>query len=231
MSVVQTFQLLFRVSTYSTKESLRKKTVDTLKAFFNKFTRLGRFTVLNYYLHDNFKDQTLNNYVSSYLIYLFKEEVANTLDQNEAFYKCANFKRMFKLIVHMKLGNKTDLMQESSKTNAILNMLRFMLIRDVKNETHIFDLLAEAKYLEELKTAVQFSREHYEQQKKNLIGIQKNDTSIKFEASTLDNEKLAEATTEDKIGSCASALQALDLIEALRCRVVELLETQQQQKA
>ncbi len=131
---------------------------------------------------------------------------------------------MFRLIVHMSMGNKTDLMQESSKINAVLNMLRFLLIRDKGNETRVFYLLSEAPYLEELKTAVQFSREHYEQQRKNLLGVQKNDTSIKFEANTLDNERIAEATTEDKIGSCASALQALDLIELLRCRVVELLE-------
>lgn len=223
MSVVQTFQLLFRVTTYSSKESLRKHSVDTLKAFFEKFDRKGRYTVLTYFLHDNSNDQTLNNYVSSYLVYLFKEEVGTTLDQNEDFYKSANFQRVFNLIVKMKHGNKTDLMQESSKINAILNMLRYILIRDEKNETGVFKYLANVPYLDDLKGAVQFSKESYEQQKKNLTGMQKNDTSMQFEATTSAGEKINEPSTEDKIGTCVNALQSLDLIELLRCRVVELL--------
>jgi len=121
-AVVQTFQLLFRVATYSTKESLRTTGVDALKSFFYKFDRQGRYTILNYYLYDNAKDTTLNNYVSSYLIYLFKEEVASTLDSNEQFYKCANFTRIFKLVVKLKLGMKTDIIQESSRINAVLKL-------------------------------------------------------------------------------------------------------------
>lgn len=137
-SVAQTFQLLFRVTTYSSKEDLRKSAVDALKAFFHKFDRQGRYTVLKYFIYDNAKDTTLNNYVSSYLIYLFKEEVASGLDLDEDFYKkasTANFKRLFRLIVKMKNGIKTDILQEASKLNAILNMLRFVLMRDSKNET------------------------------------------------------------------------------------------------
>merc|ERR1712127_955530 len=105
VAVVQTFQLLFRVTTYSTKENIRKTSVETLKSFFRKFDRQGRYTILNYYLYDNTKDSTMNNYVSSYLIYLFKEEVATSLDENEIFYKSisnANFHRLFRLIVKMK---------------------------------------------------------------------------------------------------------------------------------
>ena len=59
-SLVQTFQLLFRVSTYSTKETIRKEAVDNLRAFFHKFNRQGRYEILNYFLNDNLKDQTLN---------------------------------------------------------------------------------------------------------------------------------------------------------------------------
>lgn len=223
-SLVQTFQLLFRVSTYSTKETIRKEAVDNLRAFFHKFNRQGRYEILNYFLNDNLKDQTLNNYISSFLVYLFKEEVAETLDNNEAFYKAnANFKRMFILIVKMKHGIKTDIMQESSKINGILNMLRFILIRDIKNETRIYDLLGKSEYLPHLKTAVEFCKGHYEQEKKNIIGMQKNDTSMKFEATTEGGEKINEPTSDDKITSCVNALQSLDLIELLRCRVVELL--------
>lgn len=175
-------------------------------------------------MNDNLRDQTLNNYISSFLVYLFKEEVADTLNNNETFYKAnANFKRMFNLIVKMKHGIKTDIMQESSKINAILNMLRFILIRDIKNETRIYDLLGKAEYLPHLKTAVEFSKGHYEQEKKNLIGLKKNDTSMKFEAATEAGEKINEPTSDDKITSCVNALQSLDLIELLRCRVVELL--------
>jgi hypothetical protein len=226
-AVVQTFQLLFRVATYSTKESLRTTGVDALKSFFYKFDRQGRYTILNYYLYDNAKDTTLNNYVSSYLIYLFKEEVASTLDSNEQFYKCANFTRIFKLVVKLKLGMKTDIIQESSRINAVLNLLRFLLLRDKANETRVFDLVKGAGFLDELKTGVQFSREHYGQEKKNLLGMQKNDTSMKFEA-TMEGSgaKVEEPSTDDRIGSCVNALQSLDLIESLRCRVVELLDNE-----
>ncbi len=224
-AVVQTFQLLFRVSTYSTLEDLRKAGVEALKTFFYKFDRHGRYTILSYYLYDNTKDTTLNNYVSSYLIYLFKEEVANTLDLDEDFYKSANFTRIFRLTVKLKLGVKTDIIQESSRINAVLNMLRFLLLRDKANVTKVFDLLKNADFLEELKNGIQIGRGHYGQEKKNLLGMQKNDTSMKFEASMEGSgEKVEEPTTAERIRSCENALQSLDLIESLRCRVVELLE-------
>ena len=112
------------MSTYSRQEPLRNKAVNTLKSFFEKFSRSGRYTVLNYYLHDNSTDQTLNNYVSAYLIYLFKEEVAATLDQNEPFYKCANFR-------YNKIVGLTELFL-NQKNEALSRCLYYLLNNNCK---------------------------------------------------------------------------------------------------
>jgi len=50
---------------------------------------------------------------------------------------------------------------------------------------------------------------------------------MKFEA-TMEGSgaKVEEPSTDDRIGSCVNALQSLDLIESLRCRVVELLDNE-----
>ena len=224
--IVQSFQLLFRVAVYATKESLRQLGVSTLRNYFEHFDRRGRYTVLNYFLNDNSQDQTLNNYVSSYLVYLFKEEVSASLDLNETFYvqsnTNSNFKRLFRLIVKMKQGIQTDLMQESSKITAILNMLRFVLIRDKQeNRTHIFDMLKESEYLNELKISIQFSKEHYAKEQKNLINMEPTE-AVKCEVTTSSNETIKEPTVDDKLQSCKNALQSIDLLDSLRCRVDEL---------
>ena len=234
LPIVETLQTLFKITVFSQFECVRKQTVNVLRSYFERFDRTGRHWFLHYFLHDNCTNESLNNYVSSFLIYLFKEEVNECLSTNETFYTYhikedskrvnLNFKRIFNLITKLKTSPQSNVIQEGSKISAILNLIRFLLIKDKLNETGMNDLLIVSDYLSELGKQVEATKSSYGYQKHNLFNTkEKNETDGgEMEVST-QNGTLAEPTLDEKISSVQNALQSIELIESLQTRCIELL--------
>lgn len=234
LPIVETLQTLFKITVFSQFESVRKQTVTVLRLYFERFDRTGRHWFLHYFLHDNYTNESLNNYVSSFLIYLFKEEVNECLSTNEPFYAYhvkedskrvnLNFKRIFNLITKLNTSPQSNVIQEGSKISAVLNLIRFLLIKDKLNETGINELLIVSDYLSQLSKQVEATKSSYGYQKHNLLGTKdKNEADGgEIEVST-QNGTLTEPTLDDKISSVQNALQSIELIESLQTRCTELL--------
>lgn len=226
--LVELVQLLFKVAVFSEFESVRKQALDVLKLFFDRFNRMGRYWFLIYFLNDNSKNETLNNYASSYLVYLFKEELNECLSSNDPFYNYQfktrvnfNFKRLFSLIT--RLNPSTNLMQEASKVMAILNLIRFVLIGDKQNQTGLNELLVAGDYLEELKRLTEATKSSYELEKHTMLNKpQENESGSQLEVKT-QNGILNEPSFDEKLQSVKNGLQSIELIESLRLRSLELL--------
>ena len=126
----------------------------------------------------------------------------------------------------MKKKAETDLMQESTKIVAILNLIRFILLRDKANQTELFDSIKSSPYLkEDLEDAVKLAKAHYELEYRNLMSDSGEKMSQqKFQVCTPKNEHMKEPTINDKCESVKAALQSIDLIESLRVRNKEILE-------
>ena len=161
---------------------------------------------------------------------MFKEELNECFIQRDLFYSSqyANFKYLFKLVLKLKNDVKTDLVHESAKLIACLNMLRYLVLRDKANMTGVFDLLRESPFLNELEKAAQLSKAHYELESRNL----KTEPSYEVNNNVMlqvklgfDKERtLREPSTEDRLNSLNSGLQTIDLIECLRIRVFEIIQ-------
>lgn len=223
--------LLFKISVYSTRELIRKRSGNLLKLIFRKFTRPVRCEFLvNYYnMHLNFSD-TANIYIVSFLIYLLKEELNECLNMSDSFYTSSGqFAKLFKLIFHLSNDVKTDLVHESVNINASLNLLRYILLRDKENSTKVYDLVRESSYLSELQRAIQLSKAHYELEIRNLkqdkqAGLsQQQETVLDVCLMGKSNKQLKEPSLEDKLAAARSGLYSIDLIECLRVRVEEII--------
>ena len=221
-AVTNYIQLLFRVVVYSDLELNRKNGVETLKTYFHKLNRSGRFWFINYFLLSNEQDETLNNFVSSYLIYLFKEEVNESLNTEDGFYlaETFNFKRLFTLSIRLKKGG--DIVRVSSRIIGALNMIRFVILRDKEDKTGVYKLLLNLDFLADLKKIITDTKSHYQFEAKNTKENPKTESSQQLEVTTASNETIKEPSVEEKLKSIDSALQTLDLIESLRSRCREL---------
>jgi hypothetical protein len=235
----QLIQLLFKMMVLSHYESIRKQSNSVFKSLYKKFDRSAHFYFVKYY-YNHFKyDETMNNYVSAYLIYLFKEEL-NECFNNDHDYIVKNklvLKKIFNLILILKHKVETDLMDESAKIVGILNLLRFILLRDKTNKTDCLDIVKSSPFLDDLEKAIQLSKAHYELEEKNMKSLPKSDifsnkqNDNKFEVHTVnDNEKINEPSVDDKIKSVQLALQTFDLIESLRVRINEIITERQNDK-
>ena len=130
------------------------------------------------------------------MVYLFKEELNECLtNNNELFYTYhvknakhinSNFKRSFNLITKLNTFSQNNLVQESSKVIAILNLIRFLLIKDKKNETGINELLIVSDYLNELNKSIAATKSSYSYEQHNMLNKEKSEetSTSKMEVST-----------------------------------------------
>jgi hypothetical protein len=226
---------LFKISVYATHEPARKQSSALLKLLFAKLDRPARFDFINIFANQhgsNNNNDTGNIYIQSFLIYLFKEEVNECISCNDSFYCSTSSNNNFKTLcgVNLRLGNgdETDLVQESSKLVAGLNLIRFVLLRDKLNVTGVREVVRALPFLGHLERAVRVSKAHYELEKRNIHNKQPseiNNNSISgINVSLSGGKELRQPSSKEQLGAVEAGLQSIDLIECLRIRVFEILE-------
>lgn len=99
----ETVELLLKISVFCQEDGLRRLGGQLLRMFFSKFERRGRFdflkNFLSRYLDDADRGDQSADYVCSYLIYLFKEEMNECFSKQDGFYfNNRNFTDMFNII-------------------------------------------------------------------------------------------------------------------------------------
>ncbi|KAL4234220.1 hypothetical protein ACF0H5_005873 [Mactra antiquata] len=174
-----------------------------------------------------------------FCVNLFKNQMEEILSNPEMcsedaeFFIGLNLKRIFLLICNLPEGPATDLVENSDRIIAVLNLMRYLILRDPpkKNLTGFWNFIKELEtdFLKPLQVGIDMSKGHYALE---VEGIEKgndskatNEEEVEMSVSVA-GFKMPKMARGQKIAVMRQALNTLDLINSLVVRVNELLEQQ-----
>uniref|UniRef100_A0A8B9MJA4 Glomulin, FKBP associated protein n=1 Tax=Accipiter nisus TaxID=211598 RepID=A0A8B9MJA4_9AVES len=217
-------QDLVKVMTLCPIEHLRKKSLHILQLFIDKFDTEGKYTLFRCLL------KTSNHAgVEGYIIKNIKDQIHLSLTRacDNIWFTGHHLISLLDLVLLLPEGAETDLLQNSDRIMASLNLLRYLVIKDCEsdNQTGVWTTLAkiEQNFLKPLHVGLNMSKAHYEAEiknkKENRRGYSNTVCSV-----TVSGEKMPAMTTEMQLQVLHSALFTFDLIESVLARVEELIE-------
>nr|XP_021148191.1 glomulin isoform X2 [Columba livia] len=218
-------QDLVKVMTLCPIEHLRKKSLNILQLFIDKFDAEGKYTLFRCLL------KTSNHAgVEGYIIKNIKDQIHSSLTAcDNVWFTGHHLISLLDLVLMLPEGAETDLLQHSDRIMASLNLLRYLVIKDCEsdNQTGVWTTLAkiERNFLKPLHVGLNMSKAHYEAEIKNKKENRKEAHSSNTVCSvTVGGEKMPAMTTEMQLQVLHSALFTFDLIESVLARVEELIE-------
>ncbi|NWI11206.1 GLMN protein, partial [Crypturellus soui] len=218
-------QNLVKVMTLCPIEHLRKKSLNILQLFINKFDAEGKYTLFRCLL------KTSNHAgVEGYVIKNIKDQIHLALMVGDnSWFTGHHLVSLLDLVLLLPDGAETDLLQNSDRIMASLNLLRYLMIKDSEydNRTGIWNMLAkiEQNFLKPLHVGLNMSKAHYEAEIKNKKENRRDSNSLNTICSlTVSGEKMPAMTPEMQLQVLRSALFTFDLIESVLARVEELIE-------
>ncbi|XP_053326222.1 glomulin [Spea bombifrons] len=223
-AVLQVVQGLVKVMTLCPIEQLRKKSLQMLQLLIDKFVAEGKYMLFRCLL------KTSNHAgVEGYIIQNIKNQIDFALKtgRNTCFAR-PRLTPLLHMVLSLPERAETDLLQNSDRIMASLNLLRYLLIKDeTDNETGVWAELPkiEQDYLKPLHMGLNMSRAHYEAEMKNTNEKRKGAHSKKSVCTvTVGGETLPDMTPEMQLQVLQSALFTFDLMESVLARVEELIE-------
>ncbi|XP_015276956.1 PREDICTED: glomulin [Gekko japonicus] len=219
-------QDMVKLMTLCPFEPLRKKSLKLLQLYINKFEEEGKYTLFRCLL------KTSNHSgVEAYIIQNIKNQIDLSLKSTKSS-KCFTGLQLVSLldaVLSLPEGAETDLLQNSDRIMASLNLLRYLIIRDNENDnkTCIWTELTkiEQNFLKPLHTGLNMSRAHYEAEIKNKKENRRESHTSKTVCSvTVAGGKMPTMTSEMELQVLQSALFTFDLMESVLARVEELVE-------
>ncbi|KAM8930035.1 glomulin [Pelodytes ibericus] len=225
-AILQVVQGLVKVMTLCPIEHLRKKSLQMLQMLIDKFGAEGKYTLFRCLL------KTSNHAgVEGYIIQNIKNQIDLALktDSNNKLFVGPRLISLLHMVLFLPEGAETDLLQNSDRIMASLNLLRYLFIKDkeTNNETGIWTELnkIEHDYLKPIHTGLNMSRAHYEAEMKSTIEKKKGPHSKNTVCTvTAGGNKLPDMTPEMQLQVLQSALFTFDLMESVLARVEELIE-------
>nr|XP_054332361.1 glomulin isoform X3 [Pongo pygmaeus] len=154
------------------------------------------------------------------------------MDSDEVWRTCNNkwftgpqLISLLDLVLFLPEGAETDLLQNSDRIMASLNLLRYLVIKDNENDnqTGLWTELGniENNFLKPLHIGLNMSKAHYEAEIKNSQEAQKSKDLCSI---TVGGEDSPNMPPEMQLKVLHSALFTFDLIESVLARVEELIE-------
>uniref|UniRef100_A0A8V5G0I9 Uncharacterized protein n=1 Tax=Melopsittacus undulatus TaxID=13146 RepID=A0A8V5G0I9_MELUD len=212
------WQDLVKVMTLCPIEHLRKKSLNVLQLYINKFDTEGRHTLFRCLL------KTSNHAgVEGYIIKNIKDQIHLSLTKacGNTWFTGHHLISLLDLVFLLPEGAETDLLQNSDRIMASLNLLRYLVIKDCESDqTGVWTMIPriEQNFLKPLHVGLNMSKAHYEAEIKN------KKENKKVCSVTVSGEKMPAMTTEMQLQVLHSALFTFDLIESVLARVEELIE-------
>ncbi|XP_058664466.1 glomulin isoform X2 [Ammospiza caudacuta] len=219
-------QDLVKIMTLCPMEHMRKKSLNVLQLFIDKFDTEGKYTLFRCLL------KTSNHAgVEGYIIKNIKDQIhlALTKEYDNIWFTGHHLISLLDLVLSLPEGAETDLLQNSDRVMASLNLLRYLVIKDCEsdNQTGVWTTLGkiEQNFLKPLRVGLNMSKAHYEAEIKNKKENRKEAHSSNTVCSvTVSGEKMPAMTTGMQLQVLHSALFTFDLIESVLARVEELIE-------
>ncbi|XP_043819409.1 glomulin isoform X2 [Dromiciops gliroides] len=222
-------QKLVKVMTFCPIENLRKKGLKVLQLYIDKLNSQGKNILFRCLL------KTSNHAgVEGYVIQNIKNQIDASLKRAEdrKWFTGPQLISLLDLVLMLPEGVETDLLQDSDRIMASLNLLRYLVIKDNESDNHT-GLWTELKkietnFLKPLHTGLNMSRAHYEAEiKSKKETTQESHNPKNLCPVTVGGEKIPNVpnmTPEMQLQVLHSALFTFDLIESVLARVEELIE-------
>nr|XP_044994187.1 glomulin isoform X2 [Jaculus jaculus] len=217
-------QGLVKVMTLCPIETLRKKGLAILQLYINKLDSQGKYTLFRCLLNTS-----NHSGVEAFVIQNIKNQIDLSLKKTyNKWFIGPQLISLLDLVLFLPEGAETDLLQNSDRIMASLNLLRYLVIKDNENDnqTGLWTELEKIKnnFLKPLHTGLNMSKAHYEaeiknSQEKSQVPMSKDLCSI-----TVGGEEIPNMPPEMQLKVLHSALFTFDLIESVLARVEELIE-------
>lgn len=224
------FASLIKVMVYCSVDTDRKKAVRIFQEYIEMFNMEARYMlILRLY------EVSEHSGVISLITSVFKASVIECLNSTprDPHFLGRNLELMLKKICHLSHGSLTDLVEISDEVITALNLLRFLFIRDKRNETGIWNMknTIQSEYLKPLREGIDLCKTHWRVKAKDLEqqrrSCSKNDEMEKVDAEvtlTVGNEQLPVMPIAEKISFCSQAINGLDIMESILIRVNECMD-------
>uniref|UniRef100_A0A8C5KNN4 Glomulin, FKBP associated protein n=1 Tax=Jaculus jaculus TaxID=51337 RepID=A0A8C5KNN4_JACJA len=199
-------QGLVKVMTLCPIETLRKKGLAILQLYINKLDSQGKYTLFRCLLNTS-----NHSGVEAFVIQNIKNQIDLSLKKTyNKWFIGPQLISLLDLVLFLPEGAETDLLQNSDRIMASLNLLRYLVIKDNENDnqTGLWTELEKIKnnFLKPLHTGLNMSKAHYEAEIKN------------------SQEKSKHLTAKPPLQPNNTTLFTFDLIESVLARVEELIE-------
>uniref|UniRef100_A0A3Q1LJE7 Glomulin, FKBP associated protein n=1 Tax=Bos taurus TaxID=9913 RepID=A0A3Q1LJE7_BOVIN len=215
-------QGLVKVMTLCPIETLRKKGLAVLQLYINKLDPQGKYTLFRCLL-----STSNHSGVEAFIIQNIKNQIDISLKKTQnKWFTGPQLISLLDLVLVLPEGAETDLLQNSDRIMASLNLLRYLVIKDNEkdNQTGLWTELEkiENNFLKPLHTGLNMSKAHYEAEIKNSQEVQKSKDHCSL---NVGREEIPNMPPEMQLKVLHSALFTFDLIESVLARVEELIET------
>ncbi|KAK2503101.1 hypothetical protein MC885_014016 [Smutsia gigantea] len=195
-------QGLVKVMTLCPIETLRKKSLAMLQLYINKLDSQGKYMLFRCLLNTS-----NHSGVEAFIIQNIKNQIDVSLKRTyNKWFIGPSLISLLDLVLFLPEGAETDLLQNSDRIMASLNLLRYLVIKDNENDNQ--DLICQKHIMKQkLKIAKKIAKKS-----KSLCSI------------TVGGEEIPNMPPEMQLKVLHSALFTFDLIESVLARVEELIE-------
>ncbi|XP_022352715.1 glomulin isoform X2 [Enhydra lutris kenyoni] len=203
----------------------RKKSLAMLQLYINKLDSQGKYTLFRCLLNTS-----NHSGVEAFIIQNIKNQIDVSLKRthNNKWFTGPQLISLLDLVLFLPEGAETDLLQNSDRIMASLNLLRYLVIKDNEkdNQTGLWTELGkiENNFLKPLHTGLNMSKAHYEAEIKNSQENSQVQKSKDLCSVTVGGEEIPNMPPEMQLKVLHSALFTFDLIESVLARVEELIE-------
>ncbi|XP_072430785.1 glomulin, FKBP associated protein a isoform X2 [Chiloscyllium punctatum] len=227
-------QDLVKVMTLCPIEHLRKWSLKIFQQYIDKFDPEGKYKLFRCL----FKTSQHAG-VQGYVIQNLKNQIDLALKpgNENVWFSGPQLIPLLHSILSLPEGAETDLLQNSDRIMASLNLLRYLVIRDNEweNQTGLWtNLFWIDSFLKPLRTALNMSRAHYEAEMRNKRENQKIKDTAECETQcslTVGGKKLPKMTTAMQLEVLQSAIYTFDVMESVQARIEELVEAKMKSRA
>ncbi|XP_038063780.1 glomulin-like [Patiria miniata] len=226
---LQVTECMVQIMVYCPSKTIRRIAVSVLSPYMDRFDWKGRYHILR-----SLFISTTHPGAKGMLIGKLKDYVHSTLqsDSHNDWFVGVRSHKLWVMIFKLDKGERTDLLNSADKEIAVLNFLRYLLLRDSGGQdlTGIWPWLGilQQVYLNPLQSCLSGSRTHYtlkvestwkeirraEMKKENLTGI-----------LTVGGQQFPMMPLPEQVKVLETAVYTFDLIGSIVSRVNEIIKT------
>lgn len=234
--IVDISKALISVMTMCSSKKLRIRGAHVFPNLLVKLDTRSQYGIMFMILED-----CSHSGVAGLVIYLLKERVNRALCSTveEPWFQGTRLMSILQLVLKPppEAGTEKDLVQESDRIMGALNVLRFILLRDLSDKTRVWENFTalEKNFLEPLRGTLKETRLQYQAEvlrKQDEIAENKSkgkDENIEFNIKSPDGQSLPPMPLTAQVEALQSGLYSLDIIESVLVRISEIANSRKKE--